>query len=262
MIDIEKAKEQYKKHIENIDTSDSRKERKIGHMYRVADISREIAERMNLNEEQIRIAELIGLLHDIGRFEQYMIFDKTTPSVTMDINKIFDHGKAGVDILKKDEYIRNFVQDDRYDEIIYKAIYEHNKFKISEGLTKEEELFCKLIRDADKIDILYESIYIFWKDEKIVKELENDKLPKKLIEDFFNEKLINSEDCREYSIDSFLRTIAFIYDINYKESLEIIHEKDYISRIIDRFDFKDIETKEEMVKIKDKTNKYIEKMLK
>ena len=130
MIDIEKAKEQYRNHVEKVDTSDYRNQRKISHMYRVANVSKQIAQKMNLTEEQIKLAELIGLLHDIGRFEQYKVFDKSTASVTMDINKIFDHGQAGVDILKKNNYIRKFIQDDKYDELIYKAIFEHNKFQI------------------------------------------------------------------------------------------------------------------------------------
>lgn len=36
------------------------------------------------------------------------------------------------------------------------AIKNHNKYKIEDGLTSKEEFFAKLIRDADKIDILYE----------------------------------------------------------------------------------------------------------
>ena len=48
--------------------------------------------------------------------------------------------------------IRKFIDDDKYDEIISKAIYNHNKYKIQEGLNEIELLQCKIIRDADKLD--------------------------------------------------------------------------------------------------------------
>ena len=56
--------------------------------------------------------------------------------------------------MKRKENLRKQQQDIEYDEIIKKAIHNHNKLLIEEGLTKEEELFCKIIRDADKLDIL------------------------------------------------------------------------------------------------------------
>ena len=43
----------------------------------------------------------------------------------------------------------------------------HNKYELNTNeLTEREELFCKLIKDADKIDIMYEGIEIFWKNKE------------------------------------------------------------------------------------------------
>jgi putative nucleotidyltransferase with HDIG domain len=43
------------------------------HTYHVADNARNIAEKLKLSKEDIELAELIGLLHDIGRFEELKI---------------------------------------------------------------------------------------------------------------------------------------------------------------------------------------------
>ena len=95
------------------------------------------------------MARLIALLHDIGRFEQskmssdvYDIADAT----------FFDHAQYGVKILFEDNLIRNFIDDNSYDNIIYKAILNHNRLEIEEGLNEKELLHAKIIRDADKID--------------------------------------------------------------------------------------------------------------
>ena len=47
---------------------------------------------------------------------------------------------------------RDLLETNKYDEIIKKAIYTHNKYKIEDGLNELEELHCKIIRDADKLD--------------------------------------------------------------------------------------------------------------
>ena len=88
--------------------------------------------------------------------------------------------------LKKDNYIRKYIDDDQYDKIIFTAICEHNKYEISKGLSKEEELFCKIIKDADKLDIFYESVYIFWQKKNQIKEVESGKLSSKMLQDFYN----------------------------------------------------------------------------
>ena len=71
----------------------------------------------------------MGLLHDIARFEQYTRFQ------TFSDLKSIDHGDYGVEILKQNNYIRKFIDTDEYDNIIFKAIKNHNIFKIEDGLT-------------------------------------------------------------------------------------------------------------------------------
>ena len=46
----------------------------------------------------------------------------------------------------------------------------HNKYEIEDGLDDRQMLFAKIIRDADKIDIFYEAVELFW-DENDVKNI-------------------------------------------------------------------------------------------
>ena len=152
-INIKNAIIEFLKYTEKYDLEDENIQRKKEHSLRVMNISETIARKLNLSEEEIQLSTLIGLLHDIARFEQYKRYQ------TFKDSNSFDHGNYALKILNRD--IRKYIEQDDYDEIIRKAIKNHNKFIIEDELTKKEELFAKIIRDADKIDILYESVELF-----------------------------------------------------------------------------------------------------
>lgn len=248
MIDIEKAKRELVNYVHKLEINNPRVEMKLGHIMRVAENCKKLAVDLRLTEEQIQLAELIGLLHDIGRFEQYKIVDKT---------KKFDHGEAGVEVLKKDNYIRKYIEENKYDEIIYTAIYEHNQYALTEGLAKEKELFSRIIKDADKIDILYESIYIYWQDAERIQKVEEGKLSEKMLEDFYQYKLADSRN-KVSETDQILRYASFVFDISFPCSFKILKENDNVSKMIDRFHYQVPETKAEMMKVKKIAKEYIE----
>ena len=254
-IDIEKAKREFLNYAKKFDTNISQIDRKRWHSLRVMDISNKIVKMQNLNEEDIEIATLIGLLHDIARFEQFTQFQTFS-----DLNS-FDHGDYGAKLLFEDGMIKNYIDTDKYDNIIEKAIKNHNKFAIEEGLTQRAEFFAKLIRDADKLDIIYESVYIFWKGEE--NKILSSKIDEDVLNQFLNKKQIKREKGKKYLyINNIISVIAFIYDINYKETFELIHKNNYINKILDRYKFNNISTKEEIEKIRKIANDYIEEKVK
>lgn len=248
MININKAKKEfilYTKDIKGI-------EMKLEHSLRVMEISKKIAEGLELQEEQIEIATLIGLLHDIGKINQYENYKSNG------YFKKFEHGDYGAYILDSD--IRKYIETDKYDNIIKKSVKNHSKFQIEEGLTEEEILFSKIIRDADKIDIFYECICIFW--NGIEDRIENETIPDNVLDQFRKHVVIKRRDDSYQEIESIIRILSFIFDINFKTSFEILKKEDYINKIINRFNFNDENTQEKMEEIKKIANKYIEEKVK
>ena len=75
---------------------------KVDHTFRVVKLCAEIAKSLNLSDEDIALAKLCGLLHDIGRFEQYRIYH------TYKDKDSIDHGDLGYEILTDDNYIEKF----------------------------------------------------------------------------------------------------------------------------------------------------------
>ena len=154
------------------------------------------------------------------------------------------------------KFIRNFIDTDKYDRIILKAIKNHNKYKIEEGLTAKENIFCKIIRDADKLDIFFEASEVFWKDDK--SEVEDLKISPYIQEHLHENSTIERKaEIKFNRLDTMISMIYFIFDLNYKKSFKIMKDEDYINRIIDQFSFKYAGTKEKMEEIREIANTYI-----
>ncbi len=251
-INLEKAKEEFIKYTERFNLENERIKGKQKHSIRVMNISQEIATKLGMNQEEIELATVIGLLHDIARFKQYTQFE------TFSDTNSFDHGDYAIKILEQD--IRKYVETSKYDEIIKKAIKNHNKFEIDNNLTEKEKLFTNIVRDADKIDILYEATYIFWAGEE--KNIFKSKISDKIYSQFSEKKLIKRQkNVKIENVDSIISIIAFIFDINFKESFEIIKDKNYINLILDRFKYETTETQEKIKNIKEISNNYIEEKI-
>lgn len=230
MIDLVEAKEQFENYVENYDSKNPKIDRKVKHSYRVIDVAEEIANSLNLSEEDVKLAKLIALLHDIGRFEQIRIYD------TFSDKESVDHANLGVEILFNNNLIRKFIRENEFDEIIYKAIKNHNKYKIEEGLNNRELLHAKIIRDADKTDIYEVFIREIEQNENALfdfEELPKQKISEKVLQAIKAKKLVNSLDIRT-DMDKYIKNLAFVFDYNYKKGLEIVKERKYIKKLINR----------------------------
>lgn len=74
-----------------------------------------------------------------------------------------------------------------------------------------------------------------------------------------NKKVKLNKD-RKTPADIWISYIAFIYGLYFKESLLYIKENNYINKLIDRFNYELNDTNEKMAKIRNKGNKYIERV--
>lgn len=255
MIDILKAKKVFKEYVRDYDIENKRIAIKIAHIYRTVEVAKKIAEDLKLDEENSKLAELIALLHDIGRFEQVRRFD------TFVDRKSIDHGDLGVEILFEQGLINKFIDDRKYDRIIYLAVKNHNKFRLSKDLSEQELLHCKIVRDADKTDIFV----CFIEDTKNNKGLYDyktigkQKISEQLLDGLREYKQVDRK-YMENDIDDYLNTISFLFDYNFPTGLRIIKENKYIEQMIGRINIHE-ETKAQFDEIINIANTYIEKRI-
>ena len=228
MINIESAKVAFDDFVSKYDISDERIKLKYDHTYRVCEQSLKISESIGLDDENTNLSFLIALLHDIGRFEQARLYN------TFNDSKSVDHAFFGCKLLFEDGLIRKFVDDDSYDEIIRKAIYNHNKYEI--GVCNDMEmLHSKIIRDADKIDIMNLVVNL----GEIKLSDDNLGVSKKVDESFRNHLSISHKD-KIARNDSIIMMLAFVFDLNFDYSYRYYKDNNYIDLFYSKLKNKDI----------------------
>ncbi len=225
----DRVKQNFADYVRCYDKDDPKIALKIAHTYRVAGLSEEIARSTGLDDKDVYIAWLNGMLHDIGRFEQIKRYGTFIDSEST------DHAELGADILFGTERrIESFSDDREMDDLIETVIREHNKFIISEGIDDETRMFCNILRDADKIDILrvnyetpMEEIYNTTKEELLSSHVSPEVMEQA------RHRITVSRDVMETYADHLIGHIALVFGIVYPRSRELVKEQGYLDKLLD-----------------------------
>ena len=241
---MEINKKEFDRYTSEYDMNDPKIDLKYHHTYRVVEYCTKLAESLNLNEHDKFLAETIGLLHDIARFPQARDFNTFNDTIS------FDHGNKAVEILLENDYIYEYVDNEEDKNLVLKAVELHNKKYIEEELSEREELFCKIIRDADKLDIM---------DKQGMKLDDNSTNFQK---DAFNEiknKTLVTYTYVNNDATNILKTLAYIFDVNFKESFNQMKEHKMIEKKFKLL--KEHVVKEEYEIVEKIINDYVEERL-
>lgn len=235
--------EEFMEYVSSFDTSLDGIKRKISHSIRVMRLSRKYAMELDFDNDDIELASIIGLLHDIGRFYQYQKYHSFN-----DFNTI-DHADYGVKILFEDGLISKFTDRVEDYELIKFAIKNHNKLKIADTNDSRFIKFAKLIRDVDKLDIVYLLGYLGEYDVNS----NDDDISDKVVDDLLNNRPVDRKN--EVSInDRVAVTFGLVYDINYNIVLsELKRNYYYYYKRVNNNKFKNVY---------DNVNKYIDGRIK
>lgn len=255
MIDIEKSKQVFNEYVKKYDLNDGKILLKVNHILRVSNLSKKIAISLNLSEEDILLAELIGLLHDIGRFEQVRKYNTFIDKISI------NHGEYGVKVLFEDNLIEKFDIDKKYYPIIKTAILNHNRAKIEDGLTPEELLHSKIIRDSDKLDIFYVLLTDIIKNTYGCETLENETFSPEIIREFKQDHIIDYKNRTTYG-DIWISHLAYVFDFYFDSSYELIKENDYVNKLLKMANFKQAETLEIAKELTKIANNFVDKKIK
>ena len=237
MVDVNNAKRVFKEYVSNYNLQDGKIALKVAHILRVSELSKKIATSLNLSEEDIKLAELIGLLHDIGRFEQVRKYNTFIDKISI------NHGEYGAKILFEDNLIEKFNVDEKYYKIIKTAILNHNRSKIEDNLTKQELYHSKIIRDADKLDFFFVALTDNIKNTYgcSAEDMQNETFSNEIIREFKEDHMIDYKKRATYG-DIWISHMAYVFDFYYKSSYIVIKEKDYLNKLTQKMNFKNPQT--------------------
>lgn len=150
MFDKEQAKGVFTRYAEQYDTGNILICHKIEHTFRVAELAGRYAQAQGMSTSDTDFAWFLGLLHDIGRFEQIRRYGTFVDSQSV------DHAELSADILFVDGLIDEFSKEglpEDWRTISETAIRQHNKLNLPDALDERTRCFAELLRDADKTDI-------------------------------------------------------------------------------------------------------------
>lgn len=235
--------EEFTKYVNNYDMNDENIRLKYNHSIRVMELSHKYAQILGFNDEDIYLATLIGLLHDIGRFEQLRVYHSYNDRETI------DHAEYGIEQLFDKGLIKNFTKDEKYYDIIKYAIKYHNKFKLPVCDNERMMMHAKLIRDVDKIDIIYLLGYLGELNSKVT----DDNLSPEIIAGFKNYSCVDDKYIRNHN-DNLSRTFGYVFDIYNPELLPEIKKNIY-------YFYKQIDGEKYFKEIYNIVNKYIDERI-
>ncbi|MBP3884017.1 MAG: HD domain-containing protein [Olsenella sp.] len=232
-VDRTLARDAFEAYVSGYDARNPRIALKVEHTIRVAELCDEIARSLGLSPEEIDLAWLVGLLHDVGRFEQVRRYNSFNDRATV------SHAALGVEVLfgtrAQEGIIRNFAPSPDEDGLIRRSVALHSELRLPDSLEERDRTFCNILRDADKIDILKvncintsEEIYGVSNREMAESILSDE------VERVFYEHRCIPRDIKSSPIDLVVGHICFAYELVYPISLEIVLKQGHLQQILDR----------------------------
>ncbi len=220
------------------------------HSRRTCSVTRELVDQLELDTNQKRIAETIALFHDIGRFEQFIRYG------TYNDARSVNHCQLGLRVLRETNVLAPVDRAER--EVIEKAIEYHGRKELPSDLDDQCLLFSKVIRDADKVDVLYviteyhkQYLEIVTRrpwpvtratsDERratrvlqsLLLELPDEpKYSPKIVDALLHGRRIDHKELRTMN-DMRLLLIGWVYDVNFAATLKQIRERGFLDVLFD-----------------------------
>ncbi len=118
---------------------------KLTHSECVADEARALSTDLGYTASEQNNAEAMGLLHDTGRFQQFIKYHTFSDAASV------DHGELGWRIVRNEHFLAGLMHEEQRP--ILDGIRWHNKRVIPSPLPCRSLSYVQLIRDADKLDI-------------------------------------------------------------------------------------------------------------
>jgi HD domain len=232
MPELQRLKDWFSRYCSSFSTSVEEDQRNIvlkeEHTHKVCANARLIAQDLSLGGRETLLAEIVALLHDVGRFPQYRKYKTFRDSISE------NHAVLGAKVLLEQGVLRDFPK--REQDLIVRAVTLHNVLTVPEGLDDDMLLFVKLIRDADKLDI--------WRVFQEYYEMDEERRPgaaglglpdapgysPEVAACLLRGEIVQLVLLRTLN-DFKLLQLSWIYDLNFTGSFSMVKERRYVDAL-------------------------------
>ncbi len=199
------------------------------HTVRVVENIVFLGEKLGLSPQQMRLAKAAALLHDIGRFSQFETYGTFYDHASK------NHGALGVGVIREHRLLSSWPMVEKKQ--IVRSIALHNSYHLPLKMDKDTLFLTRLLRDADKLDIFHVVTQNYLgadpgENGYLTLNLPDDGLiSKRLFERILNGELIDNQQIQSVN-DLKLLQISWVFDLNFKATMERVSCCDFIFRII------------------------------
>lgn len=227
MIKSSRVMRVFEQYVKKYDMNNNNIKSKYFHSLKVMEISSDIATTIGIfTDEEVAVCELIALFHEIANFDD-------APNYSIEKEDIEDYALKSAEVLFSKGIMRKIDEDTKYDEVIKLAIYACNKDGLPNNINPKVGAFCKILRDAHKIDSFRMSLNYPIIDTLI------EKFPSNLVYDKFKKFGVIDKKMSENNADDVLVLLSSVFGLNYRYSYAILKRNDYVDKIIATLSFKD-----------------------
>ncbi len=244
------AKEAFDKYTSNYDLSNGMINLKVVHTMAVVGVMNRLTNLLNLPEHTKYLAEICAVFHDIGRFEQVRKYKTFLDNLSV------NHAELGCKVIVENNLL--YPLSDSEKQQVITAIINHNVYAIDPNITGETLTLCKLIRDADKCDIFR----VFACEEmtdtmgETYEQVSKETVTRDVMNCFLEHRTI-PKTIRKTGLDIWISFLAFFFDFNFKESIEIAKDDGYYIKPFERISFEKEETRLKVAIILDDLKNFI-----
>ncbi|WP_250546381.1 HD domain-containing protein [Geobacter sulfurreducens] len=183
---------------------------------------------LGLDPGERRLAGVVALLHDVGRFEQYRCYGTFRDSESE------NHGTLGVRVLTGEGVLDGLAPEER--RMILGGVALHNVFRIPDAIDGPARRLLHLVRDADKLDIwrVFLEFYGLPPEEQAsAVGLGFPDLPvctPGVVETVMRGELVNLATLKTLS-DFKLLQLSWVFDLNFAVSRRLVAERNYVEQM-------------------------------
>jgi len=204
---------------------------KEDHTRRVCANALEIGRELGLDEGRLALIEGASALHDVGRFEQMKIYRTFLDEDSE------DHASLSVRILEREGVLEGMEEGEK--RLLLDAVRFHNAWATPDDADGETLLLMRIVRDADKLDVLKVVTQYYEEREEHPNPALDDKITAQggfspaVLRSIRENRCARRKELQSMD-DVYLARLSWVFDLNFEASLRRFRERGFLEKILER----------------------------